>query len=113
MASIADNRWVGVYSSSLEIKSIALGSALRNTWMLVSMANSRGTANYTDLVEGVRLDLRELVLHVVGVHRANLVSCGCAENLDDLDELVNARLTGKERLPKHELSHDTAGRPYI
>ena len=81
--------------------------------MLVSMANSRGTANYTDLVEGVRLDLRELVLHVVGVHRANLVSCGCAENLDDLDELVNARLTGKERLPKHELSHDTAGRPYI
>lgn len=31
MASMADKRWVGVYSSKREIKSIALGSALRKT----------------------------------------------------------------------------------
>jgi len=32
MASMADRRWVGVYSSSLEINSMALGSAFRKTW---------------------------------------------------------------------------------
>lgn len=31
MASIADRRWVGVYSNSFEIRSIALGSAFRKT----------------------------------------------------------------------------------
>ena len=61
----------------------------------------------------MRLDLRELVLHVVGVHRANLVSCRRAENLDDLDELVDTRFTGKQRLPKHKLSHDTTSGPDI
>ena len=67
----------------------------------------------TNLVERMRLDLRELVLHVVRVHGANLVPCRCAKNLDDFDELVDTRLTRKEWLSKHELSHDTAGRPYI
>lgn len=44
-----------------------------------------------DLVERVWLDLRELVFHVVWVHRANLISRRRAEHLDDLHELVDAR----------------------
>lgn len=43
-----------------------------------------------DLVEGVRLDLREFVLHVIRVHSANLLSSGRSQDLDDLDELVDA-----------------------
>lgn len=53
------------------------------------------------------------MLHVVGVHGADLVSCGCAQHLDDLNELVDTRLTGEQRLSQHELSHDTASRPDI
>src|SRR5690242_4155109 len=67
----------------------------------------------TNLVERMRLDLRKLVLHVVRVHGTDLVSCGCAENLDDLDKLVDTRFTWEQRLSKHEFSHDTTGRPYV
>lgn len=66
-----------------------------------------------DLAEGVRLDLGELVLHVVGVHGANLFPGGGAENFDNFDQLVNARLAGEEGLAEHELSHDTARRPDV
>jgi len=59
------------------------------------------------------LDLGEFVLHVVRVHRTNLVACGSAEYFDDLHELVNTRLAREERLAKHELSHDAASRPHI
>ena len=62
-----------------------------------------------DLVERVGLDLRELVLHVVRVHSTNLLARRRSQDLDDLDELVNARLAREERLAKHELSHDTTG----
>lgn len=72
-----------------------------------------GLIKLTNLVERMRLDLRKLVFHVIGVHGADLVSRGCAKNLDDLDELVDTRLTGEQRLSQHELSHDTAGRPDI
>ena len=43
-----------------------------------------------DLVEGMRLDLRKLVLHVVRVHSSNLLSSRCPQNLDDLHQLVDA-----------------------
>lgn len=66
-----------------------------------------------DLVEGVRLDLRELVLHVVGVHGANLLSSRRAEDFDDLNQLVNTRFTREQRLTKHQLSHDTSSGPHI
>lgn len=59
------------------------------------------------------LDLWELVLHVVRVHRANLVARGCAEDFDDLHKLIDARLTGEQWLTKHELSHNAASRPDI
>ena len=57
----------------------------------------------------MRLDLWELVLHVVRVHRLDLLARGRAEHLDDLHELVDAALTGEERLAEHELGHDAAG----
>ena len=63
----------------------------------------------TNLVEWVRLDLRELVLHVIGVHSTDLVPCRGTKNLNDLNELVDTRLTREQRLSKHELSHDTTG----
>lgn len=33
MASMADSRWVGVYSKSAEMRSMASGGALRKTWV--------------------------------------------------------------------------------
>jgi hypothetical protein len=65
------------------------------------------------LVEGVGFNLWELVLHVVGIHGPNLVAGRRAEDLDDLDELVDARLAGEQRLAEHELGHDAAGGPHV
>ena len=65
------------------------------------------------LVEGMRLDLRELVLHVVGIHGTDLLARGRAQDLDNLHELIDARLPGKEGLPEHELGHDASGRPHV
>lgn len=59
------------------------------------------------LTERMRLDLRELVLHVIGVHGADLVSCRSAQYLDDLDKLIDTRLAREQWLAKHELCHDT------
>lgn len=65
------------------------------------------------LVEGMRLDLRELVFHVIGVHGANLFPSRGAKNLDDLHQLVNSRFTREEGLPQHQLGHHAASRPHI
>jgi len=61
----------------------------------------------------MRFYLRELVLHVIGVHRPNLFPRGCTQDLDDLDELVNARLAWEQWLSEHQLGHDATGRPHI
>jgi len=61
-----------------------------------------------DLVERVRLDLREFVLHVVRVHGTNLVSRGRTQNFDNLYQLIDTRLSREQRLTKHQLSHDAA-----
>ena len=66
-----------------------------------------------NLIERVRLDLRELVLHVVGVHSPNLLPSGRTQDLDDLDQLVDTRFTGEERLSQHQLCHDATRRPYV
>ena len=55
---------------------------------LDSVSNLRLCRAY--LTERMRLDLREFVLHVVGVHGANLVSGRSAEDFDDLHKLINA-----------------------
>lgn len=65
------------------------------------------------LIEGVRLDLRELVLHVIGVHGANLLTGRGAEHLDDFHQLVDTRLTREERLAQHQFGHHTTSRPHI
>ena len=65
------------------------------------------------LIERVRLDLWELVLHVVRVHCPNLVPSRSAKNLDDLNQLVDSRFAREQRLPKHQLCHDATGGPDI
>ena len=59
------------------------------------------------------LDLRELVLHIVGVHGADLFSSWGAQNLDDFHQLVNARFTGEEGLSKHQFRHHATSGPNI
>ena len=58
-------------------------------------------------------DLRELVLHVVGVHGSDLLTGWSAQDLDDLDQLINAGFTWEERLSKHQLRHNATSRPDI
>lgn len=49
----------------------------------------------------MRLDLGELVLHVVRVHGTDLLAGGGTEHFDDFNELVDARLSREQGLPKH------------
>ena len=65
------------------------------------------------LAERMGLDLWKLVLHVVRVHSADLIPRWSTQHLDDLDQLVNARLAWEKRLTKHKLGHDASSRPYI
>lgn len=65
------------------------------------------------LAEGVRLDLGEFVLHVVGVHGPDLLASRRTQHLDDLDQLVYTRLAGKQGLTKHQLCHDASSRPNV
>lgn len=53
------------------------------------------------------------MLHVIRVHRLDLLTGRGTEDLDDLDELIDARLAGEERLSQHQLRHDTTGRPHV
>lgn len=53
------------------------------------------------------------MFHVVGVHGANLIASGSSQDLDDLNQLVDTRLTGEQGLTEHELSHDTTSRPNV
>ena len=80
---------------------------------LGDQVNCVGICLAEHLAEWVRLDLGELVFHVVGVHGADLVTSGRAKDLDDFHELVDARLAGEEGLPKHKLRHDAASRPNV
>ena len=42
------------------------------------------------LIEGVRLNLREFMLHIIGVHRTDLFPRRRAKDFDDLDQLVDS-----------------------
>lgn len=44
-------------------------------------------------VEGMRFDLRELMFHVVGVHRTDLLTSRSPQNFDNLHQLVNPGLS--------------------
>lgn len=61
-----------------------------------------------NFVKRMRLDLGELVLHVIWIHGPNLVSGGRSEDFDDFNQLIDAGFSREKRLPKHELSHDTS-----
>ena len=67
----------------------------------------------TYLAEGMRLDLWELVLHVIGIHSPNLIPRWSSEDFDDLHQLVDAGFAWEEWLPEHELGHHAAGGPDI
>ena len=76
---------------------------------MIYMASIQPSCAVTYLVERVRLDLGEFVLHVVGIHRLDLLPRRCAEDFDDLHQLVYATFAREERLSQHELRHDTSG----
>lgn len=59
----------------------------------------RGHALAEDLGPGMRLDLRELELCVVGVHGIDLLPSGGTQDLDDLHQLIYPALTYKSRPP--------------
>lgn len=114
----------GVWQLSVRIPELVeegvhhgVDGSLTLCWRILKQSGDKidsiGVSLSEDLVEGVRLDLRELVLHVVGVHGANLLPSRRAENLDDLDQLVNTRFTWEQRLTKHQLGHDTSSGPHI
>lgn len=101
---MADNLCVGVYSRSLEMRSIASFGAFRNTWIVstaVTMLQGYGQQDFSYLRERMGLDLGELVLHVIRVHSADLLAGWGSQNLDNLHKLVDTRFTGEKRLTKH------------
>jgi hypothetical protein len=55
----------------------------------------------------MRLDLREFMLHVVGVHGLDLLPRWRPKHLDNLNQLVNAALAGEQRLTQHQFRHNT------
>lgn len=67
----------------------------------------------SDLIERMGLDLRKLVLHVVGIHGANLISSRRSEDFDDLDQLIDSRLSWEEWLSEHKFRHDTTCGPDV
>lgn len=87
--------WIVLQQSSDEVNGF--------TWSPVS----------EDLLPWQWSDLWEAVLFVFGVHCLDLLSGRCAQDLDDLDELVNAALSREDWLAEHELSDDAADGPDV
>ena len=113
IASTALNRAPGVYSSNFATKSIASGAVRGRKTYNVASDTPRVRTPSTDLVERMGFDLRKLVLHVIGIHRLDLFSGGCAKNLDNFHQLIDTALTREEWLAQHQLRHDTTRRPYV
>jgi hypothetical protein len=109
MAEIAVSREVGVYSSNLETRSIAsAGVRGRKTCDRVFECRQliwRWANELAYLAEWVRFDLREFMLHIIRVHRLNLLASWSAQDLNDLHQLVDATLAGEQRLAQHQLCH--------
>ena len=61
-----------------------------------------------DLLPWQWLDLRETVLCVFGVHSENFLSRWRSQYFDDLDQLIDATLSGEDGLAEHQLSNNAA-----
>lgn len=61
----------------------------------------------------MRLDLRKLELRVVRIHLPDLFSGRGAQNLDDLDQLIHARIAREYRLAQQQLGQNAAGAPNV
>jgi hypothetical protein len=59
------------------------------------------------LIEWMRLNLREFVLHVIRVHRLDLLSRWRSQNLDNFDQLIDSTFAREEGLAEHEFRHHT------
>jgi hypothetical protein len=71
------------------------------------------THTYTHLIPRMCANQGELELVIVGVHIVYLLAGGRAEDLDDLDKLVDAALTREQRLAQHELGKHTPDGPHV
>ena len=58
-------------------------------------------------------DLREPELSIIRVHLPNLLSRRGPQHFDNLDELIDARVAGKDGLAEEEFGEDAAGGPDI
>ena len=61
----------------------------------------------------VGLDLGEIKVREGAVHGLDLLAGGSAEDLDDFDQLIDARFAGEQRLSQQELSQNAPGGPDI
>mmetsp|Transcript_13782 Transcript_13782/g.40813 ORF Transcript_13782/g.40813 Transcript_13782/m.40813 type:complete len:224 (+) Transcript_13782:903-1574(+) len=73
----------------------------------------RGRTRSEHLRPRMRLDLRELELAVVRVHGLDLLLARRPEHLDDLHELVHARLTREDGLAQEQFARDAALGPHV
>jgi len=66
-----------------------------------------------DLFPWEGLDLWEAVLRVLWVHRQNLFTAWRAQDLDDLNELVDATLSREDGLSQHQFGDDATDGPDV
>jgi len=65
------------------------------------------------LLPRMGLDLRKLELGVVGVHLADLLARRRAQHLDDLHQLVDARVARKDGLAQQQFGQHATGAPNV
>lgn len=59
------------------------------------------------------LDLREFEFGVVWIHLLNLISSRRSQYFDDLNQLIDARVSGEDWLPQQQFGQHTARTPDI
>lgn len=76
--------------------SIASGAVRgRKTYEAIVSHGAIAQPQVVYLVEWVGLNLRELVFHIVRIHRLDLLPGGRTKNFDDLDQLIDAAFARK------------------
>jgi hypothetical protein len=116
IASLKSSTYVilaaGRYSSKFEQRAIAsvevLGRNTKKECKILAVKNWRFT-----FTPWVRFYHWKFELSIVWIHVFNLLARGRSEDLDYLDELVDAGIAGKYRLAEKELGEDASGRPDI